>query len=117
MKIYITIFIIFLYPFYTSFAQDCDECSRPKIVYYDCDVFVGQQPDNLAPIVFYWPFASAIDYLIKNSPGCISWAGAALVDVEWLEKGMPNTSYRNLMTAPEGGKKNWDYLIRSTVTG
>jgi hypothetical protein len=117
MKIYITIFIIFLYPFYTSIAQDCDECSRPNIVYYDCDVFVGQPADSLAPIVFYWPFASAIDYLVKNSPGCISWAGAALADVEWLEKGMPNSGPQNLMTAPEGGKKNWDYLIRSTVTG
>ena len=117
MKIYITIIIFFLFPLCSPFAQDCDECSRPNIIYYDCDVFVGQPVDSLAPIVFYWPFASAIDYLVKNSPGCISWAGAALADVEWLEKGMPNSGPQNLMTAPEGGKKNWDYLIRSTVTG
>ena len=117
LRLCVILFLIAVTTYQTSFAQECDECSRPKIIYYDCDVFVGQQPDSLAPLVFYWPFAKAMDNIISYSPGCVTFVRAALADIGTLESGMSGESAQNLITSPDGGNTYWDYLIRSTITG
>ncbi len=114
------LFSVFSFFVQVSFAQECDECSHPRVAFYDCNVQVAR-PASADSIIawqnLFWPSASARGYMHTNDSqkDCVSWLDGALINAAELQGGTLKfgPEYANL--APDGPVRSSDYLIRSTV--
>jgi hypothetical protein len=115
------LFLSFIFSFTDGNAQ-CDDCSRPRVALYDCDVQIERPTDPEAIKawqILFWPSAAARSYMHTNDPTkeCITWYDGALINAQELQGDTLKfgSEWANL---PSGGTlKSSDYLIYSTVTG
>jgi|GEM_PF-2043415 len=105
-----------------ALAQDCGECSRPRVVLYDCDVQVPRPtiPDSIVKwFDLFWPTKWANGYLSDNDPSkdCITLLDGAMVNSHEYQNDTLRfgPEYENL--PPPGPVKSATYLITSIVTG
>lgn len=114
---------LFLFCFLSQFisttqAQECDECSRPRIALYDFSMMVTRPaPDSQLAIeryldLFYTgTIAKSRVRSAEPSQDCLSWWDGALINAEMLQEGrlLFGTEYTNL--PPAGPLNGGDYIL------
>lgn len=115
-------FIILLIGAGTVHAQQCDQCSHPRIGFYDCDVMVPR-PANADSVPGWWtlafPGAVAEDQFMNNDPSksCITIYNGALMNALVLQGGTLKYGHEYANLPPAGPINTVDYLIVESVTG
>jgi hypothetical protein len=117
-----SLFTVLLLLSIASFSQTCDECSRPHIALYDCDVQVARPTVDTEIIAWYnlfWPSAVARSTMHNSDPtkDCIVWLDGALINARELQGGVFKFGQEYANLPPSGPIYSCDYLIRSTVAG
>lgn len=117
LKPQLLIFVFFLLSNYAA-AQECDECSRPRIGLYDFSMMAMRpDPDSVNEIKKYfelfWPGVSSKAYVRNNEPdkNCLSWWDGAMINAFTLQDGRLRfgTEYTNL--PPAGPISSVDYIL------
>ena len=103
-------------------AQPCDQCGRPRVALYDCDVQVPRPtiPDSIPK---WWtlsfPMAVARGEFMNNDPTrtCMTFLDGAMINANELQGGTLQfgNEYENL--PPDGPVNSADYLITGSVAG
>ena len=117
-----SLFVLLVLLSVTSYAQTCDECSRPRVALYDCDVQVPRPSEANAIIAWwnlFWPSAVARSTMHNSDPteDCIVWLDGALINARELQGDVLKFGKEFANLPPSGPLYSCDYLIRSTVTG
>jgi len=104
-----------------TIAQECDDCSRPRIALYDFAMQVARPdaPEEASKWVeLFWPGVSTKMYLRNNEPNkdCLSWWDGALINAFTLQDDVLRfgTIYTNI--PPAGPISSADYIVSGYTT-
>lgn len=103
-------------------AQDCGECSRPRVALFDFAVNVPRpaEPDSIMQylkLFFVGPFARG--YLMDEYPygGCISFLDGAMINASEYQGDTLRVGPEYTNLPPEGVVESADYIITGEVNG
>ncbi len=118
----ISFLLVFLLWTGSSTAQECDQCSHPRVALYDAQMLVPKPSTNDSIARWWtlqWPMRVARYALRYDDPtrDCITWYDGALTNARDLQGDTLRygPSYFNL--PPAGEVNSADYLLTGSVTG
>jgi hypothetical protein len=106
----------------TSIAQQCDQCSHPRVALYDAQILVPK-PSTADSIIAWWrlqwPMVVARVTLHNSDPSrdCITWYDGALVNARDVQGDTLRFGVGHLNIPSAGEVNGADYLLTGLITG
>jgi len=105
----------------SSTAQECDQCSHPRVALYDAQMLVPK-PSTADSIINWWtlqwPMVVARATLHNDDPSrdCITWYDGALVNARDLQGNVLRYGPEYFNLPPDGEVNGADYLLTGSIT-
>lgn len=105
----------------TAFPQSCDNCAKPDLVLYDCDVQVDQPSTHDSVLMWenlYMAAHAVRTILVSNDPqkNCITWLDGSMVNANTVQNGTLKFGLFTVNLPPSGPVASGNYLLTGVIT-